>query len=137
MPLGPSGERVRIWREIRERHAAGQTKGQIAQELGITGRNVQYHINGHRPLADAVYELATSEPDGDEAADAGDDSANPAADLAEAAADNATAMAKLVAENEALRSENARLRGENDNLKSQSAAERQDAQAVIPHRKAA
>ncbi|MEM7426742.1 MAG: hypothetical protein AAF441_11645 [Pseudomonadota bacterium] len=104
VPMGPAAERTRIWREIRYRHADGQTRSQIALALGISGRSVQYHLNGHRPLADADFELATSDPAGYGAGTAGT-----SAELAAAAADNATAMAALVAENQALRQEVQRL----------------------------
>ncbi len=52
VPLGPAAGRARIWREIRRRHRQGQTKPQIARALSICERSVQYHINGHRPLAE-------------------------------------------------------------------------------------
>ena len=52
VPLGPSADRVRIWRQIRYRHAAGQNKAEIARALGITTRTVRSHINGHCPLVE-------------------------------------------------------------------------------------
>ena len=138
VPLGPSGERVRMWREIRYRHAAGHTKVQIARDLGITGRTVQYHINGHRPLADAEFELAEAEAEGEDRPDTGEETAaGHSSDLVQAVADNAATMAGLIAENEALRNEVASLRRENDNLRNQRATEGLEPPALIPHRKAA
>lgn len=52
VPLGPVAGRSVVWREIRRRHDAGENKPQIARALRVSERSVQYHINGHRPLAD-------------------------------------------------------------------------------------
>ena len=105
VPLGPAADRVRIWRQIRIRHAQGQTKRQISLALGITGRTVQYHINGHRPIADAEFELAMSDGDVE-----GTEMAGTTAGLADAVAENAAVAARLLAENEALRRELDQLR---------------------------
>ncbi|MEM7426745.1 MAG: helix-turn-helix transcriptional regulator [Pseudomonadota bacterium] len=51
VPYGPASSRVDQWGEIYRRLGEGQTQTEIAKAHGITRRTVQYHANGHRPLA--------------------------------------------------------------------------------------
>lgn len=52
VPLGPLMSRNQVWREIRRRLRAGETKPKIARALGIHYKTVQAHKNRHRKLAD-------------------------------------------------------------------------------------